>query len=235
MADTSCSSNMAERGTPKIYDDAQGRAEVRRSKASSDDSNLARCTVRARGDEEIREETKKPTLKCLNMCSVQVQNMASKLMENDPTFVVTSCQQLERERLQALDTAREDVVLRVADRAVTRTRSIVKKISTEGPFPCGAVEKRRDVEGAVTRVGIEDTQLFVCEVIDKNLEDEYMDEINESADKCHEPENHRNFAWDDVDNCKLDPARVQEARKVDMEYFQKMHVYKKVPVQKSRM
>ena len=29
-------------------------------------------------------------------------------------------------------------------------------------------------------------QLFVCEVMDKNLEEEYM--INERADKCHEPE-----------------------------------------------
>ena len=40
--------------------------------------------------------------------------------------------------------------------------------------------------------------------------------------------------WDDVNNCKLDPARVREARKADMEYLQKMQVYKKVSVQKCK-
>ena len=31
-------------------------------------------------------------------------------------------------------------------------------------------------------MGVDDMQLF----IDKNLEEEYMEEVNESADKCHE-------------------------------------------------
>ena len=52
---------------------------------------------------------------------------------------------------------------------------------------------RQDVECAVhvgmtTQVSIDDMQLFVCEVTDQNLEDEYMKEINESADKCYDPE-----------------------------------------------
>ena len=111
-------------------------------------------------------------------------------------------------------------------------RRIVKKISTDGSLPCGAVESeatRQDVEGAVnegmkTQVSIDDTQLFVCELTDKNLEEEYMEEISESADKCHEPEHHDDFEWDDVNNCKLDPARFRVARKAEMEYFQKMQV-----------
>ena len=78
-------------------------------------------------------------------------------------------------------------------------RNIVKKISTEGLFPCGVVEPqatRQDVEGAVnegakTQVGIDDMQLFVCEVIVKNLQEVYMEEIYESADRCHEPEKSR--------------------------------------------
>ena len=37
-------------------------------------------------------------------------------------------------------------------------------------------------------------QLFVCEVVDKNLDEEYMEEVNESAHKCHESENHDDFA-----------------------------------------
>ena len=62
---------------------------------------------------------------------------------------------------------------------------------------------RQDVEGAVhegmtTQVSIDDMQLFVCEVSDQNLEEQYMEEINESADKCYDPENHDDFACDDV-------------------------------------
>ena len=75
----------------------------KRSKTSSDDSNLARGPVRARGDEDIREETIKPKFKCVNLCNVDVQNMESKLIENDPTFEVTSSQQSGETR-QALKT-----------------------------------------------------------------------------------------------------------------------------------
>ena len=56
---------------------------------------------------------------------------------------------------------------------------------------CGESEStRQDVEGALnegmkTHVSTDDMQLFVCTVIDKTLEEEYMEEINESAKKCH--------------------------------------------------
>ena len=63
-----------------------GGAEVESSKTCSVDSNLARGTVTARGDQEIREETKKPKLKCLNLCNVDVENMESLLVENDRTL-----------------------------------------------------------------------------------------------------------------------------------------------------
>ena len=61
-----------------------------------------------------------------------------------------------------------------------------------------------------------------------------MEEICESADTCQEPETHDEFAWDDVNNCNLDPARVREARRAEMEYFQRLQVYQEVPVQKSK-
>ena len=59
-----------------------------------------------------------------------------------------------------------------------------------------------------------------------------MEEVNESADKCHEPENHDEFAWDDVNNCELDPTQVREARTAAMEYLMKKQVRKTVSVQK---
>ena len=115
----------------------------------------------------------------------------------------------------------------------------MKKISTEGTFPCVAVESeaaRQDVEaalneGMMTQVSIDDMQLVVYEVIVKILEEEYVEEINESAHKCCEPESQDELAWNDVNNCKLDPARLREARMAEMEYFQKMQVYQKVSVQ----
>ena len=96
---------------------------------------------------------------------------------------------------------------------------------TEGQFPCGAVESEattQDVEAAVSEVMktqriIDEMQLFVCEVIVKNFQEEYIEEINECADKCHEPANHDEFAWD-VNNCKPNPARVREARKAEMKH-----------------
>ena len=67
-------------------------------------------------------------------------------------------------------------------------------------------------EGLRTHVSIDDRKLFVCEVIDKNLEEDYMEEISGSVDMCREPDSHDECACSDVDNRKLDPARVGEAR-----------------------
>ena len=40
------------------------------------------------------------------------------------------------------------------------------------------------------------------------------------------------MAWDDVNNCKLDPLKVREAREAEMEYFRPVQVYRKAPIQK---
>ena len=193
-------------------------------------------TVRARGDDETRGETKKPKLKSLNPCNVEVQSMESTLIVYDPTFVVTSSQQPgeTRQVLQTRQHARMRFSIAYDARAVATNsaavlstlaaRKIVKKISTGGPFPCGAVESEatgHDDEAAVndgmkTHLGIDDMQLFVCAVIDKSLADEYLEEVNECADKCHEPEKHDGLAWDDLKSCILDPARVREARRADL-------------------
>ena len=137
------SSNMALRVTSKRDDNEQGRAET-----SSDDSNLVRGTVRTRGGEKIRTEITKPKLKCLNLCNVDVQNMESMFIENDPTFVVTSSQQSAETR-QAWKTHQHEKTKCFTDaekREITTNsaavfstpmaRKIVKNISTEGPCTC---------------------------------------------------------------------------------------------------
>ena len=80
---------MAMRGTSKRHDDEQGPEGVRRSETSSDDSNLMRGTVRSRTENEIGEETKKQIMRCLNRCNVDDREIEGKLVDHDPTSVVT--------------------------------------------------------------------------------------------------------------------------------------------------
>ena len=201
--------------------------------------------MRTRNGDEIGGETKKQKISSDN------RDIAGKLVENYPAYVVTSNQH-PRETRQALKVHQHGDMkyfIDVEERGITANsaavlstlmaRNIEKKISTEAMFPCGALESeaaRQDVEaalneGMMTQVSIDDMQLFVCEVIVKILEEEYMEEINESAPNSFEPESRDELAWNDVNNCKLDPARLREARMADTEYFQKMQVHKKVSVQ----
>ena len=84
------SSNMAMRGTTKRHDDEQGLEGAKRSTTSSDDSNSMRGTVRTPNDDEIGGETKKQQIRCLNPCNSDSRDIADKLVENYPAFVVTS-------------------------------------------------------------------------------------------------------------------------------------------------
>ena len=112
-------------------------------------------------------------------------------MENDPTLAVTSNHTRER------------------DGKLCRYTSVVQWNLRQGD---------KTLKLRWTQLTIDHMQLFVCEVIDKNFEAHGTD--NESDGKCHEPETHDEFAWDDVNDCKLDQARGREARKSGLEYFQ---------------
>ena len=121
------------------------------------------------------KQPSKPALKCLNQRNVDVQNMDSKLIENHPAFVITSNQQSaetrsawkthEHEKMKDFIDAEEQAITTnsEADLPTLIARSIVKNISTEGPFPCGAIQ---DVEGAViegkkAQVSMDDMEPFV--------------------------------------------------------------------------
>jgi hypothetical protein len=87
-------------------------------------------------------------------------------------------------------------------------------------------------------------QLFVCEVNGAEADDDKIQEAMEASIKCHEPEleahmttssthddkttddatSGNEFAWDDVNNCKVDPAKVREARRAEMDCFRKTGV-----------
>ena len=76
-------------------------------------------------------------------------------------------------------------------------------------------------------------ELFICAVSMENVNEEDIKEAMNGSGKCHEAETDWDGieAWDDVNNCRLDPKKVHEARQAEIEYFRKMRVYKKVPIQ----
>ena len=51
-----------------------------------------------------------------------------------------------------------------------------------------------------------------------------MLEINEGAETCSGSENHDRLRCDEVNNCKLDPARVQDARYARTLHFVSIHM-----------
>ena len=115
-------------------------------------------------------------------------------------------------------------------------RNIVKKISTEGLFPCGVVEPqatRQDVEGAVNEGAKTQVVLMTCSCsCARSSSRTFRRCIWKKSTKvltgAMNQKNYDDFAGDDVNHCKLDPARVREERKAETEYFQKMQVYKEV-------
>ena len=159
------SSNMVMRGTTKRDDDEQGRQDVngRRVQAVT---TTTRCAAQ-----------------CLNICGIDGRD--NKVTSNEHP----------RETRQALKIYQHDnmkYVIDVDEWGISKelcsglvdrvARNIVKKISTESPFPCGAVESeaaRQDAEaasneGTKTHVRIDAVKLFVCEVTDNNFEEESM-------------------------------------------------------------
>ena len=72
------------------------------------------CVAQSRGDEKIRKKQKR---KCLNFCNVDVRNMESKLIENDPTLLSHAANKQERHGRLARHITREEEVLHEYERA----------------------------------------------------------------------------------------------------------------------
>ena len=79
-------------------------------------------------------------------------------------------------------------------------------------------------------------QMFLCSVSTEVSSQADVDQAVESSNKCHEPEFDWSSieAWDDVNDCRLDPKQVFKARMEEIGYFRKRRVYKKAPKQKCR-
>ena len=82
---------------------------------------------------------------------------------------------------------------------------------------------------------MDEKRCCLCSVIQAMPDADEIQEAHESAARCHEqlPEVD-DEAWDDVNNCKLDPLKARKGREEEMEYFRRMQVYHKVPIQRCK-
>lgn len=79
-------------------------------------------------------------------------------------------------------------------------------------------------------------QLFLYNVDDRDVDMDRLSQAKEGEHQCHEDLAQENYevAWDDVNDCKLDPVKVRQARSAEMEFFKKIQVYRKVSKQRCR-
>ena len=83
-----------------------------------------------------------------------------------------------------------------------------------------AEQRRRDAEGEVL--------LATVNAENPNAEREQVERLVPPEEDMSEAIEE---AWDDVSGKALDPDRVREARRLEMEYYDKMQVYDKVPIE----
>ena len=82
---------------------------------------------------------------------------------------------------------------------------------------------------------MDEKRLFLLSVIQELPSEEDIQAAQESPAQCHELPNGLGLeARGDVNHCKLDPVKVRKAREEEMEYFRRMQVYRKVPIQRCK-
>jgi hypothetical protein len=133
----------------------------------------------------------------------------------------------------------------ISDMTMT-TDNYTKAEVKEGTPNCNVEEAVNS--GIDMQLKTDHRQLFLCEVNATDITDDQVAEAKESADKRRDQNDNTmtwtcqydsddkvdEIAWDDVNNCKLDPVKVKDARQAEMDYFRRMKVYQKVPIQKCK-
>lgn len=79
-------------------------------------------------------------------------------------------------------------------------------------------------------------QLLLHSVGDRDIDTDQLSQAKEGEQQCHEDVAEESFelAWGDVNDCRLDPVKVRQARRAEMEFFKLMQVYRTVPKQRCR-
>ena len=212
-------------------------------------------------DDVINEpESKRKKLGCLNMMQledVDTREIKEKYIEEDPMFVVANDRTLQDVRSELYDKQRETMkyFINLGGQSIATNSAAAASMLKVG----GLMEKEIDMTADTARTlirpdacmkqveeslnrgmklqkEIDKRQLFVCNIEVNPIDSEEMNKARESADRCHQDDGggEDEYAWDDVNNCSLDPSRVKDARKAEIEYFRKMRVYKKVPIQRCK-
>ena len=211
--------------------------------------------MRREGVQSDGHDPKKHIISCLNFLSKDMQHIKgekdikNKCIDAGALFVVTGegmatstrseiKQQQHNSMRYFIDVVGRDISTNSPMvMATLMSKGFIKSVRMDkNKFPIGQVHKGiptsaidEVVGSAMTKqADIDSKQLFLCEVSDPQVNAEDAEEAKESAQKCHEPDaaDELVWAWDDVNNCKLDPAKVLEARRAEMDYFRNMKVYK---------
>ena len=204
-----------------------------------------------------------PTLSCLNFTRPDMKRVRSEtqirevFVKENPLFTVVDAT-IPAEIKQAIKHQQHKNMkyfIDVAEGTITTNSVVVMSmliaegvvqsvLNNSDGFPTGKIPantRDKAVEGAVNRgmvaqLKADAMQMFVCAVTGRNVEQDEVAEAQESAEKCHgvDVPVDLEFAWDDVNDCELNIDMVKSARAAEMEYFHKMKVYRKVPIQKCR-
>eukprot|EP00973_Karenia_brevis_P061133 8501270-Karenia_brevis.AAC.1 len=65
-------------------------------------------------------------------------------------------------------------------------------------------------------------QKVIANIQSENCQEEYKDTERAVPPEEEDLEDYEGEAWDDISGEELDPKRVREARKLEMEYYDKM-------------
>lgn len=87
------------------------------------------------------------------------------------------------------------------------------------------------------QISHDEKQLLMCNIETSDASAEHMTEAQQTVEMpCRDKQGCEidGVAWDDVNDCTMDPVKVKQAREAGMSLFKRMRVFEKVPRQKCR-
>lgn len=128
--------------------------------------------------------------------------------------------------------------------AIMKFNDIVKDVTYDGCMCAINLKSECDQElvaetiaGAMEEQMKDDTkQLFLRDIDNDTINDDRLQEAQAGERQCHDESEAvtNEIAWDDVNDCPLDPVQVRQARRSEIEFSKRMQVYKKVQRQNCR-
>lgn len=207
----------------------------------------------AKGEMDIDDdgEFKKRRTMCLNLVGKDFEKSGGdRMMEayemSIPMLVVTGSQVEEsvRNAIWKQQAEHMSYVVHIAGiRITTNSTQVVAQLQNKGMIEDAKTDDKESCEIRL-RQGVQADELgeelahafeeqakvdrpnmFLCGVESGVVHSEELESAVQGERQCHEQDVHMDDeAWDDVNDCRLDPVKVRAARQAEMEYFRKMKV-----------